>query len=121
MQGDMVGGPTTTELAGARLVYRYSSGRRYRVEFKKQTVTFQLQMDPETAPPAGTLPYRARKLREDLYLAHWISSDRSVHTALVIDVAQRKVHVSGVLPGRLEFFDVGEIEELILPERDPTV
>jgi phenolic acid decarboxylase len=114
MDGDLVGGPATTELAGARFVYRYSTGRRYRLDFTNRTVSFQLQMDPETAPPARTLAYRARKLRDDLYLVHWMPSDRTSHVTLVIDLAQHKVHVSGVLPGRVEFFDVGEIEEMTL-------
>lgn len=116
MDTDLVGGPATTELAGAYFVYHYSTGRRYRLEFTNKTVTFQLQLDPETAPPARTLPYRARKLREDLYLVHWMAPDRTSHVALVIDLAQHKIHVSGVLPGRVEFFDVGEIDEIRLRE-----
>jgi hypothetical protein len=116
MDGDLVGGPATTELAGAYFVYRYSTGRKYRLEFTNKTVTFQLMMDPETAPPARTLAYRARKLRDDLFLVHWMPSDRSSHVALVIDLANHKIHVSGVLPGHVEFFDVGEIEEIKLRE-----
>jgi hypothetical protein len=120
MQGDLIGGPATTELAGACFVYRYSTGRRYRLQFTDTAVTFQLRTDPDAASPAGTLPYRARKLRDDLYLVHWISPDRAVHTALVIDLARRTIHVSGVLPGNVEFFDAAEIEEMTLAERDTT-
>jgi len=120
MDSDLVGGPATTELAGARFVYRYSTGPRYRLEFTDATVTFRLQTDPDKASPAGTLPYRARKLRDDLYLVHWMAASRTIHVALVIDLAQRKIHVSGLMPGRLEFFDMAEIEELSLGEPDTT-
>jgi phenolic acid decarboxylase len=120
MDGDLVGGPTTTELAGACLVYRYSTGPSYRLEFTDKTVTFQLRTDPVVASRAGTLPYRARKLRDDLYLVHWLPPTRTVHVALVIDLARRKIHVSGLMPGRQEFFDMGEIEEMSLGELDTT-
>jgi hypothetical protein len=118
MDGDLIGGPTTTDLAGACLVYRYSTGPKFRLAFTNETVTFQLQTDPDTASPGGTLPYRARKLRDELYLVHWIPPSRTVHVALVIDLARREIHVSGLMPGRIEFFDVATIEEMSLGPRD---
>ena len=105
---DLVGGPSTTELAGTVLEYRYSTGNHYRMEFAEEGLGFQMLNDP-AGVPIGPLAYRARRLRAGLFLVCWIIKP-AVHVALVIDFAQRRVHVTAMMPpNQWEFFDIGEI------------
>jgi hypothetical protein len=118
MEGDLIGGPTSDELEGARVVYAYSTGRRYHVGFDAGQVSFALEVAPGTVSASHRLPYRARKIGADMFLVHWLSPSRDVHVALLLDLAARTVHVSGVLPGKLEFFDIATIESVALRPRE---
>ncbi len=105
---DEIGGPSTKELAGTRLLYEYTTGRKYLLEFEADTVTFQFVKDP-TAKKMP-MPYRARKIRENLYMVHWIVKANHIHVTLVIDLEKDQVHVSALMPGGIEFFDIANIE-----------
>lgn len=106
---DEIGGPSTQELAGTKLLYEYSTGRKYLLEFTPDKVAFTFVKDP-TAKKTF-LPYRARKIRESLYMVHWIVKDAHIHVTLLIDLEKNHVHVSAMMPGGIEFFDIAEIEK----------
>ncbi|ANP53149.1 hypothetical protein J2Z21_006838 [Streptomyces griseochromogenes] len=114
-QNDKIGGPSTTELAGTVIEYTYSTGNRYRMEFDPQTLTFHL-LEGSAPPHTVTLPYRARLIRCELYLVTWIVKP-GIHVTLLVDLAERLVHVSAMMPpNQWEFFDLGHISVVQLPE-----
>jgi hypothetical protein len=109
---DEIGGPSTKELKGLHLLYQYTSGREYQLDFDADTVTFLMHHDPHGVPgqvfTPGTLPYRARKLRDGLYLVHWLNRSPdmgNIHVALIIDLKQKLMHCSALMPGGFELFD----------------
>ena len=110
---DEIGGPSTKELAGTTLLYEYSTGRKYQLSFDPDNVTFLFVKDP-TAKPMS-LPYRARKIREKLYMVHWINREGHIHVTLLLDLERRHVHVSALMPGGIEFFDIAPIEKMDRP------
>lgn len=106
---DEIGGGTTTDLDGSEFEYQYSTGRRYRLRFYDDRVTFQLLS--RNAQPERTLPYLAMKIREGQFLVHWMVPGRIGHVALVIDLETRLVHVAALMPGQQELFDQAGIEQ----------
>ena len=108
-----IGGPATKELAGTRLVYEYTTGLRAQLDFGLDTVTWVfLKVSNETSDP---MPYRARKIRENLYMVHWINLPINTHVTLIVDFETRELHVSAMMPGAIEFFDIAEIETIERP------
>ncbi len=115
---DKIGGPTTDALDGLALEYRYSTGNHYRLSFGPAGVWFHLLGDVDEFP-RGPLPYRARELRDRMYLVSWIVRP-GIHVALVVDLDQSKIHVSAMMPPtQWEFFDIGEI--LAVEQADPAL
>jgi len=107
-QVDQIGGPSTTELAGMVMEYRYSTGNHYRMEFTADGLTFELLNAPNGLR-VGPLPYRARALREEQFLICWILKP-GVHVAIIADYAQRQIHATAMMPpNQWELFDIGEI------------
>jgi hypothetical protein len=106
---DEIGGPATKELAGTRLLYEYSTGRKYELSFDPDNVTFLMVKDPAAKPMS--IAYRARKIRENLYMVHWLNREASIHVTLLLDLERGEVHVSALMPGRIEFFDLAKIEK----------
>jgi hypothetical protein len=116
---DEIGGPSTKELKGLHLLYQYTSGREYQLDFDADTVTFLMHHDPHGTPgqvfTPGTMHYRARKLRDGLYLVHWLNRSPTmgnIHVALVIDLKQRLMHCSALMPGGFELFDMAHFESM---------
>ena len=116
---DEIGGPSTKELKGLHLLYQYTSGREYQLDFDADTVTFLMHHDPHGKPgevfTPGTMHYRARKLRDGLYLVHWLNRSPTmgnIHVALVIDLKQRLMHCSALMPGGFELFDMAHFEAM---------
>ncbi len=114
-----IGGPSTKELAGLTIHYRYSLGRDYQLSFDADTVTFlpfRIPSDPpDTQYQPGTLHYRARLVRPQLYLVHWLvrpPDGGNIHVALLVDLQERHVHVSALMPGGVEFFDIADIRTI---------
>ncbi|MFO1265366.1 MAG: hypothetical protein U1F67_00330 [Rubrivivax sp.] len=114
-----IGGPSTREMAGLTIHYKYSLGRDYQLSFDADTVTFlpfRIPSDPPgTKYEPGTLHYRARLIRPDLYLVHWLvrpPTGSNIHVALLVDLKERHVHVSALMPGGLEFFDIADIQTI---------
>lgn len=106
-QPDKISGPSTTELAGTVVEYRYSTGNHYRMEFDAESLSFD-HLVP-AGPTIGPLPYRARRLRDDLFLVCWIIKP-GVHVALIMDFASRQIHVTAMMPpNQWEFFDIAEV------------
>jgi len=114
-----IGGPTTKELAGLKLFYKYSTGREYELSFDADTVTFLPHKDP-TAPPGtkfepGTLHYLARRIRPELYMVHWLVRSPTmgnIHVTLLVDLKEKHMHCSALMPKGVELFDIGNIETI---------
>ena len=117
---DEIGGPTTKELKGLHLQYKYTSGREYLLDFDADTVTFHQLHDPHAKPGApvpepATLPYMARKLRDRLYLVHWLNRSPTmgnIHVALIVDIMKRRMYASAIMPRGFELFDVATFEKM---------
>jgi hypothetical protein len=114
-----IGGPSTKEMAGLTIHYKYSVGREYQLSFDADTVTFLPFRIPGDAPGTkyepGTLHYRARLIRPQLYMVHWLvrpPNGGNIHVTLLIDLKERHVHVSALMPGGLEFFDIADIQTI---------
>jgi hypothetical protein len=114
-----IGGPTTKELAGLKLFYNYTTGKEYELTFDADTVTFLPHKDPHAAPGTkftpGSLHYLARRIRKDMYLVHWLVRSPTmgnIHVALLLDLAEKHVHVSALMPGGVEFFDIADIKSM---------
>jgi hypothetical protein len=105
---DEVGGRRTMELDGHEFEYQYSTGRRYRIRFYDDRVSFQLLS--KDSQPIRTLPYLARKIRDGMYFVHWMVPGRTGHVALLIDLPQKTVHVAALMPAQQEMFDEATIE-----------
>jgi len=108
-----IGGPSTQEMKGLVLHYQYSTGREYQLSFDSETVTFVQfaetggrKLDKPSEP--GVMHYRARKLRDQMYLVHWINRSPTmgnIHVALVVDLRAHVMHCSALMPGGVELFD----------------
>jgi len=114
------GGPTTTELKGLHIHYLYETGREYDLDFDSETVTFIQYRETggvALAKPSepGVMHYRARKLRDQLYLVHWINRSPemgNIHVALVIDLREHLLHASAMMPRGLEMMNYAHIKEI---------
>ena len=114
-----IGGPKTEELAELKLFYVYTTGKEYELTFDADTVTFLPHKDPH-APPGtkftpGSLHYLARRIRPDLYLVHWLVRSPTmgnIHVALLLDLQEKHVHVSALMPKGVEFFDIADIKSI---------
>jgi|SRR5882757_6649288 len=114
-QDDKIGGPSTQELAGTVIEYKYSTGNHYRMEFAADTLTFHL-LSGSSDPHTVTLPYRARELREGQFLVCWTVKP-GIHVALITDFTQRQIHVTAMMPpNQWEFFDLGDIVQVERPD-----
>jgi hypothetical protein len=99
--------------------YGRCTGREYELTFDADTVTFLPHKDP-TAPPGtkftpGSLHYLARRVRTDLYLVHWLVRSPTmgnIHVALLVDLKEKHVHVSALMPKGVEFFDIADIQTM---------
>lgn len=116
---DEIGGPMTKEMKGLHLLYKYTSGREYQLDFDADTVTFLLHHDPQAKPgevfTSATMHYMARKIRPQLYLVHWLNRSPdmgNIHVALIVDLKNRLMYASAIMPRGFELFDVAHVEEL---------
>jgi hypothetical protein len=107
---DRIGGEFTDELAGTQIEYRYSTGNHYRLTFGAGSVTFEPLSGPDDSP--YTLDsVRTRKLRDQLFMVGWLVLPL-YHVTLILDFERQEVHVSAMMQGAWEFFDVAEIIEV---------
>jgi phenolic acid decarboxylase len=118
---DHIGGPATKDLAGTRLLYTYSTGITYELIFDADdTVRFRqpdVPISPDAPKPKHPVTYRARKIRQNLYLVHWLLRDVAiVHVTLLIDFEEQHVHVCAYMPGGWEFFDMATFKEVERPQ-----
>jgi hypothetical protein len=126
---DMVGPPFSEELDGCVLDYRYATGHRYRLEFfAGEKVSFEMidsgDGEPLPLPPddaqgnpidlAAPRPCRVRKLRDELFLVHWlVRPGPGIHVALIVDLDRKQVHSAAMMPpNQWEYFDVAEVTEV---------
>jgi len=123
---DEIGGPTTKEMKGLHLLYKYTSGREYQLDFDADTVTFLMHHDPQGKPgevfTPGTLHYMARRIRPGLYLVHWLNRSPemgNIHVALIIDLQKRVLYASAIMPLGFELFDMAKFEEMSWKKKDP--
>jgi hypothetical protein len=128
----MIGAPSSHELDGYVLDYRYSTGHRYRLEFfDDEQVSFDMidaggGEPPSPAPDdadgnpidtAAPRPCRVRKLRDGLFLVHWlVRPGPGIHVALVVDLERGEVHSAAMMPpNQWEYFDVAEMLDVTSP------
>ncbi|MFC9295001.1 MoaF N-terminal domain-containing protein [Streptomyces sp. NPDC057011] len=109
-QPDLISGPSTNELAGIEMEYRYSSGRHYRMEFDAESLSFDHLNGPAEGVRVGPIPYRARALRDGQFLVSWTLKELKVHVTLVVDFTEDRIVVSGMMPpNQWEFADTGQL------------
>ncbi len=99
-------------LDGLEVEYTYDSGRAYRLKFYDDRVSFS-QLD--TPAPTLTVPYLARPIKEDSYLVHWLVPGRIGHVALILDLDQKAIFASALMPGKMEMFQSGVISSVERP------
>lgn len=87
--------------------YTYSSGRAYQLKFYDDRVSFT-QLEAGNIPTL-TVPYRARKISRDMFLVHWLVPGRIGHVSLILDLENKLIHASALMPGQMELFDGGPI------------
>ena len=99
--------PPRDGIAGLTITYRFEIGRVYRASYGADTVRFEL-LEPATSPPVSeTLPYRAQRLRDGLFLVVW--DDPAFHTTFVIDLARGRLHASALRGEQGSFLGVARI------------
>lgn len=103
-----VGGVLTQELNGVSLVYEYTSGRKYSVEYKADTFAY-LRMDEAGREWVRGIPYIARKIDENLYLLNWHTPERVEYVTILIDLDRQILYTSALLEGTERHFDVANI------------
>lgn len=120
------GGPTTTELKGLHVHYLYETGREYDLDFDTETVTFTQYKEtggiPLAKPAGGVMHYKARRIRDQLYLVHWINRSAemgNIHVALIIDLREHLLHASALMPRGLEMLNMAHIKEISWPGHGP--
>jgi len=106
------GAPAThAALAGTELVYRFPLGRTYRARYTEEAVHFTLLEPVQAEPPSATLAYRARRIRDGLFLVAWVGEPR-FHTTLLIDLPGRVLHASALRDGQHAFFETARIVKI---------
>ena len=112
---------SSTRLFGATIEYQHSTANHYRLRFDRDfNVTFEFlhEVGVDDSPSAVHGPlvsYRAKEIRSDLLLVHWMVKDAVIHVSLSIDLECRQIHVSAMLPpNRFEFWDTAKIIDLDL-------
>ncbi|KAJ5390460.1 uncharacterized protein N7496_001528 [Penicillium cataractarum] len=107
---DKIGHDGCKDLAGHTFEYTYSSGVHYRISFDEEKAYFSLpwRIDGLTY---GGLSYRARQLRDNQYLVHWLIPGRVGAVALVFDLTHKRVDAAALMPGKFELFDRATFDE----------
>lgn len=114
-EDDEVGGVSSNALFGAVVEYEYSTGRSYRLSFDRDDhVTFEWINQPPLAEgavfPPQTLAYRARELRPELFLVHWLNKQFHIHVSLTLDLQQNSINVAAMMPpNSWEYWDTAQI------------
>jgi hypothetical protein len=104
--------PLTRELAGTALTYRFPIGRVYRATYGAEQVRFELIEPVLAEAPSATLPYVARRIRDEVYLVAW-HGDPKFHSTQLIDLEKRELHASALLEGERGFFETARIVEIV--------
>ncbi|MBU1295934.1 MAG: MoaF N-terminal domain-containing protein [Gammaproteobacteria bacterium] len=107
---DEVNLSNTVNLEELEVQYTYSSGRAYKLKFYDDRVSFT-QLDAGHIPTL-TVSYRARKIGKDMFLVHWLVPGRVGHVTLILDLGNKVIHASALMPGQMELFDEGPIVDV---------
>jgi hypothetical protein len=114
-QSDPVG--ETDDLIGFIVEYSYPSGPHYILSFKSGIVDFRSPWPGEKREPPkgpeGDIYYKARKIKEGIYLVHWIVNWQA-HIALLFDFEEKRT-ICAALMGKTELWDVGYWDRWIVP------
>lgn len=97
-------------LAGILLEYRFESGRRYQAFYAERAVSFELLEPLLAEPPKGTLPYRAKPIRDGLFLVSW--EEIEFAPVFLIDLRAREIHTRARLENGESFFATAKIISL---------
>jgi hypothetical protein len=133
------GGATDTvgendDLVGFVADYVYPSGPAYVISFTKDKCDFSSPWPGEkrkqpppskepskeppkegtVRPPSAGVDYRARKIKDGLYLVHWIVN-WEIHVALLLDFEEKRTICAALMPGKSELWDVAYWKRWIVP------
>jgi hypothetical protein len=106
-----VSGPLTRELAGTELTYHYDGGRKYRVRFAADTISW-LRLDVPGRTWENGTPYIARKISDTLYFVNWHRPERTEYITILFDFDKRVMYTSALLEGKDRHFESARIVEL---------
>ena len=106
-----IGGELTQELNGVSLVYEYTSGRKYTVQYSEKTFAY-LRMDEPGREWISGVPYIARKIDDNLYLVNWHRPERVEYVTILIDLDKQILYTSALLEGTDRHFDLANIVSL---------
>lgn len=101
--------PSSEALVGYTFEYYYPSKIGYRISFAKDRVYFSMP-EPVHGLNYFSWPYRLRELRPKQYLAHWMGPGRKSHISLILDLENKTVDASALMPGRFELWDRATFE-----------
>lgn len=58
------------------------------------------------------MPDRAKKIGKGMFLVHWLVPGRIGHVSLILDLENKLIHASALMPGQMELFDDGPIVDI---------
>ncbi len=106
-----VTGELSKDLAGTSLTYHYEGGRKYKVRFTADAMSY-LRFDIPGREWVEGVPYIARKLDNGIYLVNWHRPERVEYVTIVYDFNKRLMYTSALLEGKERHFDTARIVEL---------
>ncbi|MDF7799455.1 hypothetical protein P4C99_08260 [Pontiellaceae bacterium B1224] len=110
-------------LDGYSLNYQYQSGKALHMEFDDGKGKYEWLTGPRKGTGKQDIPYRCRKIGNDLYIINWHQTDIKDYLTLVFDFENMVVY-SSIIIGyedkperpRRTTFEAGIIERLKRPE-----
>lgn len=98
---------TTTELAGRKYEYTYSSGMKARLELTEDTANWEI-LEGANKGEKGANKYLAREIAEGIYFTQWYEPEINATISLVINENVGSISSSAVYDRETEF-DTGVI------------
>lgn len=112
-------------LDGYSLNYQYQNGKAIHMEFYDGKGKYEWITGPGKGNGNQDIPYRSRKIGDDLYVLNWHETGLKDYLTLVFDFRNMTVY-SSIIIGyennpdrpRRTTFDAGIIDHLIRPEKE---
>ncbi len=118
------------DLVGFVADYVYPNGLHYVLSVERDKLDFfspwpgEERAGPPEVPqsPAGVnapdvtggVDYRARKIREGLYMVHWIVN-WEIHVTLLLDFERNRTICGALMPGKTELWDEASWDRWMIP------